>query len=492
MTTQINYQQLAGALLQMAVNGDTTALKAVSSTPTAQWGHGPTGTFSAAGLDQQVFNAMILPHLGLQSRLPLRISQETDPQYGIMTGVTAGSGSNPTGPCDDFPSAGLMKLCMQSNAFGRYGLQTNVYNLDRAGEITNRGEFIDLNLIGQPQQNGTNVPTTIGTGGINSPGQALNNEVAKTMFEFAATWALNYARMLYTGNPANNTAGGGYQEYRGMELLINTGYQDSVSQTACPAADSIVESFGNNNITDATANIVGKVQSYFHRIRHIASRAGLGQTRWVMTMPYGMFYRLSEVWAHYYWTQALNGLTFSSAFRFNLDGSSVTQLRDQFRGNLESRTGQFLLVDGQRIEVILDDSIPETEVSPGIFASDIYIVPMTVLGNIPVTFMEYFSFDSPGGAMDMARQIAPPDHFYTTDAGAYLWGRKPPTNVCVQTFALTKPRLVVRTPYIAVRISDVAWAPETQHERSPFTDSDYHVNGGVTAQPSPSFYPPTA
>lgn len=484
---EINYEQLAMAAIKQAA---TT--KAVASTPTATWGHGSTGVFSQAGLDQQVFNAMLLPHLGLQARLPVRMSQATDPLYGIMTGVTATSGDNPTGVCDDFPSAGLMKLCMQTAVFGRYGLETNIYNIDRAGEITNRGEFLDLQLIGNPTQNNVNVPSTLGAGGINGAGAALNSEVQKTMFEFAASWSLKYAPLLYTGSPVNNTAGGGYEEYRGLESLVNTGYQDAVSGTACPAADSIVESFGQNNITDADADIVGKVQSYFHRIRHIAARAGLGNVRWVMSMPYGMFYRLSEVWAYYYFTQMLNGLTFSTSFQMNLNGATVTDIRDQFRGNLESRTGQFLLVDGQRVEVILDDSIPETEVTPGTFTSDIYIIPLTVLGGIPVTFMEYFNFDTPGGSMEMARLLAPTNSYYTTDTGAYLWHLKPPTNMCVKAMAITKPRLILRTPYIAVRITDVAWTPETQHERSPFHDSAYFVNGGSTSQPAPSFYAPTA
>lgn len=485
--TNIDYQQLANALL--AQQGGV-AQKAAGSTPTTTWGHGPGGLFSAAGLSQQIFNAMILPHLGLQARLPLRISNEMNPLYGIMTGMTAASGENPTGECDDFPSAGLMKLCMTSVTFGRIGLDTRVFNIDRAGELTNRGEFIDLQLAGNPIQNNANVPTV--------PGQtaagALQNEAQKALFEFAASWALQYARLLYTGNPTNNTAGGGYKEYRGLELLINTGYQDAESAQACAAADSIVYSFGNNNVTSEAANIVGKVQSIFHRLRHIAGRTGLGQVRWVMSMPYGLFYRLSEVWAYYYFTQMLNGLTFQSGFNMNLDGTEVADIRDGFRGNLESRTGQFLLVDGQRVEVILDDSIPETEVSPGVFSSDIYIVPLTVLGGVPVTFMEAFNFEAPGGSMEMARIMAPGDSYYTSDGGMYLWHKKPPTNFCVEITALAKQRLVLRTPYIAARISNVAWAPETQHERSPFTDSDYFVNGGRTNRNGygPSFYAPTS
>lgn len=486
MNQMIDYQALASALI--AQSGGV-ATKAAGSSPTNAWGHGPGGLFSHPGLSQQVFNAMILPHLGLQARLPVRTSNETNPLFGIMTGVTATSGSNPTNVCDNFPSAGLMKLCMTSLSFGRIGLSTTVINIDRAGEEVNRGEFLDLQLIGQPITN-TGVPTIPG----NNPAGALAREAQKNLFEFAASWSRKYAKLLYAGNPSNNTAGGGYKEYYGLDALINTGYRDAETGSACAAADSIIVSFGNKNIDSASADIVGTVQETFFRLRHIAERAGLGQVRWVISMPYGLFYRLSEAWAYYYYTRALDALTFDSALQVNLDGATATQIRDQFRGNLESRTGQFLLIDGQRVEVVLDDAIEETEYTPGKFTADIYIVPLTVLGGIPVTFMEMFSFESPGGAMEVASLYAPGGTYYTTDSGTYLWHRKPPTNYCVELMAMAKPRLVMRTPYIAARITDVLWAPLSVHERSPFTDSGYFVNGGRTTRVGygPSFYSPTS
>lgn len=481
----IDYQQLAVAMLNQATT------KAAGSTPTTTWGHGPGGVFSHPGLSQQVFNAMLLPHLGLQRVLPVRTSNDMNPLFGIMTGVTAGSGNNPTNPCDDFPSAGLMKLCMHSSVFGRIGLDTNVYNIDRAGELTNRGEFIDLQLLGNPIQNGANMPTIPGFGGAAG---ALQNEAQKALFETSVEWARRYAPLLYTGNPTNNTAGGGYKEFYGLETLVNDGYRDAETGTACAAADSIVHSFGNQNITSADSDIVGTIQDIVFRLKHLATRTGLGNVRWVMVMPLGMFYRLSEVWAYYYFSRALDGLTFNSSANLNLGIEGATGLRDQMRGNLETRTGQFLMVDGQRFDVILDDAIPETEYVPGQFTSDIYIIPLTVLGGTPVTFMEYFNFDAPGGSMEMARLMAPGDSYQVTDNGMYLWHKKPPTNWCVEMTTMAKPRLILRTPYIAARITNVLWAPLSVHERSPFTSSAYFANGGRTTRVGygPSFYSVTS
>ena len=479
---EIDYQKLATELIRT---------KAVSSTPSTIYGHGPGAAFSHPGLSQQVFNAMILPHLGLQGMLPYRMSQDTNPLYGILTGVTATTGSNPTGECDDPKTAGLAKLCMTSQPFARFSLQTRVFDIEHFGERTNRGEFMDLQLIGNPLLNADGQPSMPGAA---TAASALRNEASKGLFEFAASWAREFAHVTYDGTPVNNTAGGGYKEYYGLETLVNTGYQDAEAAVPCSAADSIVESFGNNDITSADADLVGKVQDIFFRLRHIASRAGLGNVRWVMTMSLGMFYRLSEVWAYYYYTRALDSLTFNSAVNLNISGSSAVDLRDQWRGNLQTRQGQFLMIDGQRIDVILDDAIPETEITPGKFAGPIYILPLTVLGGTPVLYYEQFNFNTPGGALEGAQMLAPGDTYYVTDGGGFLWHKKPPTNYCVQLMTLNRQRLVLRTPYIAAVITDVLWSPLTTHERSPFTDSAYFADGGRTSRAGygPSFYAPTA
>lgn len=483
--TQFNEQRFAAAL--------ATAMKAAGTSPTGVPAHGPGGLYSYPGLDRMVFNAMILPHLGLQRALPLVVSNEVNPLFGIMTGVTATSGSQPTGACDNFKTAGLAKLCMHSAVFGRYGLDSTVIQVDAVGEITNRGEQIDLQLIGNPLFDGgqTGAPT------IPATGNPVRDEAAKRLFEFGASWAREYAHLIYDGSPVNNTAGGGYEEYYGLETLVDTGYRDAVSGVACPAADSIVINFNNALITNADADLVGIVQDTFFRLRHIASRAGLPGTRWIMVMPLGMFYRLSEAWAYYSITRAIDSLTFNSAVNVNLGGDQVVNATNAFRGNLQTRTGQFLMIDGQRVDVILDDAIPETETSPGVFSSDIYILPLTTLnGSQPTLFMNAFNYDSAGGqqaAMELARQFAPADSYYTTDAGTFLWHKKPPSNYCVQLSALTRQRLILRTPYLAARIQNVGWSPVTVHERSAFTDSAYFVNGGRTAQTAfPSFYSPTS
>jgi hypothetical protein len=87
---------------------------------------------------------------GLAVGLPSYPSNEANPLYAILTGVTATTGTEPTGVCDDPPVAGLAKLCEQSYVFGRQSRMTRVFELDRLGLTTNRGEYYDFNLVGNP------------------------------------------------------------------------------------------------------------------------------------------------------------------------------------------------------------------------------------------------------------------------------------------------------------------------------------------------------
>jgi hypothetical protein len=480
----IDYAKLSRELLaQVGV-----ATKAVSSTPTGTYGHGNGGLFSAPGLSRQVFSAMVLPNLGLQSILPVRGARETNPLYGIMTGVTASTGTEPVGVCDDPMLSGLMKLCEHSFVFGRQSRGTRVFDLDRIGQLTNRGEFTDLQFLGGPWVDGATptVPTFSGTDGS----AALNVEVGKVMFELAVAWGRDFARELYTGNPTNNTSGGGRKYFYGLDLLINTGYRDAETSVACPAADSIVRSFGGANINTAGAQIVQEITYIYRNLRYIAQRTGLDPVTWAVCMPWSLFYELTAVWPCAYLTARCALPAGSTQF---VDAGDQIAMRDQMRGDITSRTGQYLMIDGQRVEVVLDDAIVETEgFAGGTFQSTIYFVPLRVLGKTPSTFIEYYNYDTPGGSMDAARILASGDTYYTTDGGRFFWHKKPPTNFCVQIIAKTEPRVLLLTPYLAARLTNIRYTPLI-HERSPFSDSAYFVNGGKTDRGGygPSYYTPT-
>lgn len=483
MDAKIDYERLAMALLSTQKEADGgQRFKHAAPPPSTIMGHGPGGLFSTPGLSRPLFSAMLLPQMGLQSRLRLTKTTETTPIFGIITGVTGSSGEHADGVCDDCETVGVMKLCNHSFPLGRYCKQSRVFDIDRAGKVVNRGEFTDFQVFGNALDGiFPNLPT-IGGG---SMGGAVINEISKALFEFAVNWIRNFATQTYDGNPVNNTPGGGYREYYGLDSLINTGYRDAETGNLCPAADSIIRSFGNVDVRTNPALIVRTIAYIMRNLKFLASHANLDPVEWVLTMPFGCFYELTEVWPISYSTYRAAGIV--PAGSVLMVGADVEmRMRDDMRGDLTNYTGQYLLIDGQHVPVIIDDAIPEVHNAGDSFTSSIYFVPLTVLGRIPVTYMEYFDYDTPGGSMDMAKAFAPGDSFYTTDSGRFLWHKKPPTNFCVQLMAKTEPRLLLLTPYLAARLTNVNYTP-LMHERSwDPSNTSYFLDGGRTSSPLPN------
>lgn len=460
------------------------AVKAAGSTPTATYGHGPGGAFSSFGLSKSVFSALILPYSGLGGMLPGVASIDTNPLRGIMTGVTAATGSNPTGVCDECKTSGLMKLCTQSVPFGRYCLDTRVYQVDRIGERRNRAEFTDLTLMNNAfgMQANPMLPNQ-----LPSSGNPLQNEFDKAMFEFAVSWGLLYSTQLFTASPANNTAGGGYKEFVGLDLQINTGHVDAETGVVCPAADSIIKSMANLQVGSNGATYVRQITSIMRNLHFIASRTGLNPARWVIAMRWSLFYELTEIWPCAYLTYRCSTATGVNA---NIDAQAATEMRDEMRGNFSNMTGQFLLIDGERVQVVIDDGITETQNAGSSFTSSLYFIPITVTGGVPVTYWENFNFDGPNSANEIA-QMAPDGSYFVSDNGRFLWHRKPPSNWCVEMAALAKPRIVLETPYIAARMTNITYTP-LAHERDWLPGASFYVDGGQTGRDfySPSYYLP--
>jgi len=481
--TELNYQALARELLTQTA-AMQIATKAVSSSPipAGAYGHGNGGLFSRAGLERPVINAMTLPYLGLMSALPsARGSVFDNPQYGIMTGVTASVGTNPVGVCDDPPTAGLMKLCTQMLPFGRFSRQTPVYDVDRFGRRRDRGDHVDLQFIGNPfQANGDNpmVPTIPNA----QPNQALNNELAKALFQLAVAWARDFARAVYAGNPANNTAGGGYKEYFGLDLLINTGRRDAETGIACPAADSTIVTTGGLNISTNGGTVVNTFQAIMRQLKRNARRMGLDPATWVIAMRSDLFYELTRIWPCSYQTNGCQ-VTDANGQRVIVNGADQVAMRD------EMRTGSFLWIDGERVPVVEDEAIAESVVGTGLFESDVYFVPLTVMGGMAATYFEYFDYDASGAVADA--NVFAPNTYFATDGGRFLFHKKPPQNFCVQLLAKTEPRLVLLTPQIAGRYTDLRYSPVI-HERSSFPGDPYFANGGSVYGTAETFYSPTA
>ncbi len=155
------------------------------------------------------------------------------------------------------------------------------------------------------------------------------------------------------------------------------------------------------------------------------------------------------------------------------------------------RNGSYLLVDGVRIPVVVDDGITEEDdsdsalIPAGQFASDIYLIPMTVAGGVPSTFIEFFDHDN-SVMQEAFSEGRLSNQAFTTNAGAWIWTIER-TGLCLFWRGKVEPRLILRTPQLAGRIQNVRYNP-LQHTRQPFPDDPYFVDGGVTTRDGPSYF----
>lgn len=461
----------------------TDVQKAVTGTPTTIYGHGTGGLFSHPGLEPEIVNAMVMPRLGLLDAIPSRTANTDSPLFGLMTGVTASTGEEPSGVCDDPPTAGLMKLCMHSFVWGRMSRATREIDIDRLGRFRDRSDFNDLRLLGQPQMANPLIPQARGASA--NPQQALRNEIAKLVFELAVSWGRDFARLLYTGNPTNNTANGGYKEPYGLDILINDGYRDAESGTVCAAADSLMRDFGSLDVATNGDALVNTVTYITRNLMYIADRAGLSPVEWVIVMPWALFYEITAVWPCAYLTYRCQ-VDNAAGERVNIDAGDQIAMRDAMR------QGEYLVIDGRKVRVLLDDAAPETALPGSSFSASIRWVPLRVMGGTPATYLEYFNYDAPGAAMDGARAFGKAESFWTTNGGRFLWVSPAHVNYCIKMLAKTEWRVILLTPHIAARLDNVKYTPLIK-ERNWDVDGSFYVDGGRTDRNGydHSYYTPT-
>lgn len=444
--------------------------------------HGNGGLLSYPGVDPLVYATEqgILP--GLISLLPSRASRYTDPLYEVWTGQYGDNGSERAAECDPAPTPGLAKAGLTWAPFGRYARSTPELSLARLGQLRDNADPVGLRFANMPNY---------GQGPMNLGPEAsgdfiqdmLTNELSAALRRRNVSMHRLLARQVWRGNPANNN-GTAYMEFVGMNRLVATGYKDAVTGTLLPSVDSDIKNFNYARIDANGGGIVDAVQTMFRYVRQIAERSGALGVEWVLVMREELFWELTKVWPYYYLTNYFNpSANTQSGVIVNIDARDQTEFRDRLRRE------RFLTVDGYDIPVVTDDGIIELDGNSsggnfprGCFASDIFLVPLTVNGGA-VTFTEYFDFDN----------IALQQAAAMLQAGVQIRGNgaflefKRLLNNCFAFELETQPRIIMRTPWLAARLNNVVYCP-LQHTREPFPDDPYFVNGGVTSRPGASYY----
>lgn len=458
--------------------------------PVGPYLHGPGGLFNRRDRENPVFSAIMSPLMGVANALPVfNGSRFLDNNWGgtdvsfdsLITGVTEGAlddfANQPTEPCEDGPVGGLMKFCSMVNTYGNYKMSTRELEIDRAGRVA---DMVDAQLV----QVANTFPQGLFATPTDTPSlsNAVNNELAARIWEMVFSFQRMFAPRVFSGSPANNN--GEARDIVGLDIHINAGNKiDATSQQICTAANSDVKNF-NNAVVGSATNIMRYIEMADAFVTHKARRQGLGTPEYIIAMRPELWQEISEIIPVQKYQKVLAVVAnMSSTATGFVDARSVYDERNAIRSSM------LIPVNGRMIRVVEDDTIAETSLGnvAGVpnYSSTIYGIPLTVLGGFPVTFWEWFNH---GNAQEQFVQQRAAGLTWTTDGGMFRWFSDF-SKGCLKLNAKFTPRLRMRTPQIAWRINNVAYAP-LQHFDTWDPNSVYHTDGGTTTGDSQRYYTP--
>ena len=480
MTTQLTNEQMK--VLDQLVQ---ERYKASSATT----GIAPTGNnalFNTPGLNPLVPTTYVPPK-GVEQFLErnghVKSSTYMQEVYGIITGQTADSGSDPTTPCsDEAATPGSLKFCQQVWPFGEFTMNSKSIRMDNLGELINSASPIAEQLMNNPFA--TDVATQTVPMQVN---EIFRSAIAKEMVELANGFGRRYARQIWTGNPANTVGtSGGTLQFNGLQRMVNTGYRDAISGTTCSAADSLVMDANNIIIQNNAGTVVRNfVEAYRSRLK-LADDIQFGDVQYAWVMRYQLFLALTDIWPCAYltyrcYTAAPSG---SSATGF-VDTSAQATLRD------EMRRGMFLLIDGVQVPVIIDNTLDEANSGNGNFISDAYLLPLAGGGMGQLLYMEYFNYRNQYGLGGQLAGAFAGQNYKVSADGRFVTVMLAPNGFCQQIQMRTRKRVILRTPFLAARIDNLQYNVYV-HEREWQPGTSFFENGGNTSFVGQQFQSPIA
>lgn len=475
------------ALDEQGANKGVAAKNNPPLSPVSPYLHGPSGLFNRRDRENPVFSAIMSPMMGVAESLPVfNGARNLDNNFGgtdaafdtLITGVSAGAlddfAQQPTAPCADGPVGGLLSVGSIVNTFGNYKMSTREVDINRAGRVTDMTDAFAVEVANQFPQGLFGTPST-----TPSLANAVNNELASRIWEMILSFQRMFAGRVFIGSPANNN--GEARDIVGMDIHINSGNKrDATNAALIGAANSFVQNFNSALIGSAT-NIMKAIETADAQVMWKARRQGLGTPVYEIAMRPELWQEITEIIPVQKLQKVIAVIATMTNAMGNISAEDVYAQRNAMRESL------MIPVNGRMIKVVLDDTIAETNLGNigGVprYSSTIYGIPLTVMGGYPVTFWEYFNH---GNNQANAIQQMVGGLTWTTDGGLFRWTADFARG-CLKLNATFTPRLRMRTPQIAWRVDNVAYAPAA-HFDSWNPSSSYFNAGGVSSGENPKYY----
>jgi len=421
--------------------------------------HGTLGLFGT-NVEPSMPWAIPLPET-LATKLDIVPSNNVNAIVETFTSQTVASGENAANACDvsSLPTPGLLAVCRQITPYGEFMAKTQELN---ATDSNVRTSVADINrtLRNNPMRATSPLIPAPPNGVLD-----VNSLWGKASMAFGRFASLAFSHVAIQGSKANTGAGarlGFITEFDGIDQLIKTGYVDSITSTACPAADSYVNSTGG--ALDATR--MGYIIDAYRTLKLRATQVAMPGVEWAIVLSPTMRDLIFDTWACNFATvKCIN----TANMRY--DGYATAELRDMMK------SGSYVMIDGEEVPVIFDDGVAYTVNSTtGVYTSDVYIVPLRWMGT-PLTYMEYQPFRLGSQVPDdlAAFQSVYGHEIEFVNNGFYIGGMVRSGAFCVSRVFFNRTRLRMDYPFLAARVDDITYTPTITYR-----DPDSFAGGGVT------------
>lgn len=431
-------------------------------------GSGDYGVFSQPGVRPEMFSAFMRPR-SLSSLFGVRQSRVTNEKIGIMTGVTAEEGANPSDFCGLFPTAGQLKRSVQNYIWGKSAWKTKVVNVGELGEYADYSDMAAKRIQNVNQSGNPFVPDLMNQLDISNRDSAtLANELGVTGVGMERA----FEKVAIQGNSSKAPAAaqlGIFKEFNGLERQVVTGKSDLDTGILSPGADSVVINWG----TGIEAVVNGRtfpqmlVDTYF-ALTTMAEDMGLDGVTWAIVMRMEEFRALTYIYSCEYWTSRCQGSAGNPNFN---DAQAVRGLQ------LQMWQGRYLLIDGTPVRVVFSDGIPLTKAGTGVYtAQDIFFIAYDWQGQ-PLLNMQYKPMNNQD-AMSFANFIAP-NVFQSFNNGMWL-STKQQTGFCVELLFIGKFRLVLDAPFLSAVINTTQFSFQAPVRNAYPDNTEWYKDDGAS------------
>lgn len=429
--------------------------------------HGRHGIYSDPGIEREVVSAYVRPE-GISSRLPAVATVYESPIFAAVTGFTEPEGEDPDLACEDAPK-GYMKAGKLTAQFGMLREDSQTIDISETMLKLHRGEYTDLQLYGRLLG-----LTNLSPSDIDDNSDVLNIVSSAEMVTVGTALERKLSKRIWQGSTALN-------QMPGLDSQIIETPVD-ITGTPVPALGSYVDDFGYDLVGGTGRDIVEYVSSMEYHAQQTLRRTGNGPGTFLFAVHPDLWHELTAYWPCAYNTNRCVDSARSGS-QVMLDGRENVTDRDRMRRDMK------ITINGNVHDVVVDTGIYEhnstnnANLNPGEFASSIYMIPLTIRGGFNPTYREYVDFRQAQPDLNVLQ--SPPDIWWT-DEGMFSWSLTQ-NKWCYQIHGLTKQRVVLRTPHYAGKIQRIRYTP-LRHLRSPYPESPYNLDGGVSLNPNaPNF-----